>query len=95
MSQRERTINHCDICGHEWIAKPGVVYTHCTSGKCRSRKWDRKDIPATGEEGKAPAAKAVAILLEKRPHLKPKLERVPHDSKTCRIYKCGMCAAAK
>lgn len=32
--------------------------------------------------------------------LLPKLEekRIPHskhDSKTCRIYKCGMCAAAK
>ncbi len=74
MSQLQRTINHCDICGHEWIAKPGVTYTHCTSGKCRSRKWDRKDIPATGEEGKALAAKAVEILLEKRPHLKPKRE---------------------
>jgi hypothetical protein len=47
MSQVQRTVNHCDICNHEWIPTPGVVYTHCTSGKCRSRKWDRKDIPAT------------------------------------------------
>jgi len=60
MSQLQRTVNHCDLCHHEWIPTTGVIYTHCTSGKCRSRKWDRKDIPAPGEEGKALAAKAVA-----------------------------------
>lgn len=42
MSQRECTINHCDVCAHEWIPKADVNYTHCTSGKCRSRKWNTK-----------------------------------------------------
>lgn len=41
MSQLQRTVNHCDVCSHEWIPTPGVNYTHCTSGKCRSRKWDQ------------------------------------------------------
>ena len=40
MSQRQATVNHCDICTHEWIPKPGVLYTHCTSSRCRSRKWN-------------------------------------------------------
>ena len=40
MSQLQRTVNHCDLCHHEWIPTTGVIYTHCTSGKCRSRKWN-------------------------------------------------------
>lgn len=49
----------------------------------------KQDIPATGRQGKELAAKATAILLEKRPHLRP------HDPKTCKVYGCGMCAAVK
>lgn len=97
MSQVQRTANHCDICGHEWLPQSGVAYSHCTSGKCRSRKWDRGEAEkvkapvsktghagstpaspaklaeriATGAEGKALASRAVKVLLEKRPHLKP------------------------
>jgi len=40
MSQRQTTVNVCEVCAHEWIPKLGVTYTHCTSGKCRSRKWN-------------------------------------------------------
>jgi hypothetical protein len=25
MSQVQRTVNHCDICNHEWIPTPGVA----------------------------------------------------------------------
>jgi hypothetical protein len=40
MSQLQATINVCDKCGHAWIPNPSVTYTHCTSSKCRSRKWN-------------------------------------------------------
>jgi len=40
MSQVNILCNKCDVCGHSWIPQPGVTYSHCTSGKCRSRKWN-------------------------------------------------------
>lgn len=40
MSQIQRTVNHCEVCGHEWIPRPGVVSTHCTLKLCHSRLWN-------------------------------------------------------
>lgn len=62
MSQREATINHCDICTHEWVPRLGVVYTHCTSGKCRSRKWNNREVKsATRERFDVSPMRAAAI----------------------------------
>lgn len=44
LSQIQRPINHCDVCGHEWLPSEGVAYSHCTSGKCRSRKWNKDAV---------------------------------------------------
>jgi hypothetical protein len=72
MSQVQRTVNHCDICNHEWIPTPGVVYTHCTSGKCRSRKWNAKvaagDPNDSGGLARMPKPPA-------RPFLKPEMRK--------------------
>ena len=50
MSQISILCNKCDVCGHPWIPKPGVIYSHCTSSKCRSRKWNAGLLIAIGEE---------------------------------------------
>lgn len=147
MSQIQRIANHCDICQHEWLPSSGVVYTHCTSGKCRSRKWNSGEpaglspAPAAKQKRMPPAKRLPdgpngehrfdrsnqPPLLDstiKASPLLPKIEakakvvihdggaslyvQTPaevmdrlqglsrhHDRKTCRIYKCGMCAASK
>lgn len=113
MSQRQGTINRCDVCGHEWLPNPimGLTsnYTHCTSGKCRSRLWN-------GSTRKAEAAVPVEKLLQQAVEQAPEgVDRVDiittagtvlaskaidksskrHNPNTCRVYLCGMCASAK
>jgi hypothetical protein len=39
MSRVARDAWHCDVCGHEWLVN-GEEPKQCTSGKCRSRKWN-------------------------------------------------------
>jgi hypothetical protein len=38
MSLVQRTINQCDVCGHEWI--PRGSSERCGNRKCRSMKWN-------------------------------------------------------
>ena len=90
MSQVTRTANHCDVCSHEWLPTPGVVYTHCTSSKCRSRKWDSQHVEPMGDLNKLQPKRRVEVQALINTNL-----RSAHDPKTCRIYKCGMCALAK
>ena len=73
MSQIQRTVNHCDVCGHEWLPQVGVAYSHCTSGKCRSRKWDRGEaekvkapVSKTGHAGSTPASPAKTTMKKLR-----------------------------
>jgi hypothetical protein len=57
MSTIWRAVWHCDVCGHEWIKKPGEKPAkQCPSRKCRSRQWNK--------EGSAPlpAADVIAKL---------------------------------
>lgn len=39
MSFVQRTVAHCDVCGHEWLVVAETIPTHCA--KCKSRKWNR------------------------------------------------------
>lgn len=47
MALVQRTINQCDVCGHEWI--PRSAGERCGNRDCRSTKWndsvDNKSIP--------------------------------------------------
>jgi predicted Zn-ribbon and HTH transcriptional regulator len=38
MSFVQRTVAHCDQCGHEWIIVAESLPTHCA--KCKSRQWN-------------------------------------------------------
>ena len=84
MSQRDRTINHCDICSHEWIPKQGVTYTHCTSGKCRSRKWNLVAIAKDQEPSLQPTQKTTTTL-----NVQPTMERGRPDMDALRAACAG------
>jgi len=80
MSFLMRQVAHCDICGHEWLT--AKVPSHCA--KCKSRKWNiamPDHLDSMKALAKVHAARANMLL--------------GHNPKTCRIYKCGMCAASK
>lgn len=86
MSQlTDNVVNQCDVCGWKWIPKPGVTYTHCTSGKCRSRLWN-----GSTRKYAAPVNVTASIAKQAIDNTSK-----PHNPKTCEVYKCGMCAAAK
>src|ERR1700677_421763 len=92
MSQRQVIVNRCDVCAHEWIPKLGVTYTHCTSGKCRSRLWNSASKPTDVE---------IAYDVSRRKNIAKlpiaeqaiRSTRREHNPKTCRVYRCGLCAA--
>ena len=73
----------CLICGHEWVRRKPERPLRC--GKCKSPYWDRgrKRVEDTRREKVFRRAKAV---------MSPNFV---HDVEACRIYECGMCAAAK
>jgi rubredoxin len=56
MSLVQRTINQCDVCGHEWI--PRSNGERCGNRECRSTKWNNLSVagsipvrlPRSGEE---------------------------------------------
>lgn len=51
MSQIQRMVNKCDVCGHEWVPAKVAIPSHCTSSKCRSRKWNKGvSCPPLGEK---------------------------------------------
>ena len=67
MSYCMREVAHCDVCGHEWLVREGVVYTHCTSGKCRSRRWDGEAMRPGGpsrDRREVQAVERVVVLDE-------------------------------
>lgn len=78
----------CDVCGHRWIAGE-LVPTHCASSKCRSRKWDNTPSEPTID---VPITFKSPINLIIPPDVRLRV-RPDHDPKTCRVYKCGLCAA--
>jgi hypothetical protein len=45
MSEVNRNVWHCDICGHEWIKSEGKMPLQCP--KCRTRKWNGGPVAAT------------------------------------------------
>lgn len=83
MSQVNRTANHCDVCGHEWLPQDGVAYSHCTSGKCRSRRWNSKNQPTVMRRYIRKPADVPAIVAES-----PKPKTVGHHPRC----KCSLCA---
>ena len=91
MSQVTRQAAHCDQCSHEWLIVGASTPTHCA--KCKSRKWNagapvesQKRISRPTFQDPDVGVAGLARLLEKR---------ASHDPKSCRIYKCGMCATLK
>lgn len=48
-----RKVAHCDLCGHEWLAKG--VPVHCA--KCKRRTWNLEDDPLA--EDPKPVEKSV------------------------------------
>jgi hypothetical protein len=85
----------CDKCGHIWIASD-LVPTHCASSKCRSRQWNQRvdSMREAQVEARSRIASGEDVIAVADKFLKA-FDRFDHDPKTCRIYKCGMCAAAK
>lgn len=67
MSFVQRTVAQCDVCGHEWLARLGVVYTHCTSSKCRSRKWNQSELEGSSIETVLPSMRLKAGSDSSRP----------------------------
>lgn len=45
MALVQRTINQCDVCGHEWI--PRSAGERCGNRDCRSTKWNASASPLT------------------------------------------------
>lgn len=95
MSQVNRTANHCDMCGHEWLSTSGVVYTHCTSGKCRSRRWDHGGDLMQKVRASADSVQSFSMDEAATLHAIASTTRKPHDAATCRVYRCGICKELK
>lgn len=75
MGQVNKLCNVCDICSHDWIPTPGVVYTHCTSSKCRSRKWDHIRRDAIEAEIRDRVASAAEVFEPSTPESTVTYER--------------------
>jgi hypothetical protein len=101
MSFVQRQAAHCDQCSHEWLVVGASTPTHCA--KCKSRRWNDSDVLALAKSLLPPGAlipcddprspKREDVLQEvvrRAPRVRPQ-----HDPKTCRVYRCGLCAASK
>lgn len=87
----------CDVCGHRWIAGE-LVPTHCASSKCRSRKWDSDPVSVARDllppGSVIPCADPKNVTCEEvMQAVVARAKRPDHDAKSCRVYKCGLCAA--
>lgn len=104
-----RSVAHCDqpTCGHEWLTTG--MPTHCA--KCKSRRWndgskaEPKDILQQAVDQAPEGVDSVSLhseagtLIETRavdlPEVAIAKSSKSHNSKSCRVYKCGLCAAKK
>lgn len=64
MSVITREVNRCNQCTHEWIPQPGVLYTHCTSSKCRSRRWNKPKAADVAASVSVEASASVVVASE-------------------------------
>jgi hypothetical protein len=85
----------CDACGHVWL-KPAVIPTHCA--KCHSRQWNKgkaeRDEPAQASVTVEHVALSLPPLVHTATLKVPSVLRRVHNKRDCRVYKCGLCAAA-
>ena len=54
MAVVQRSINQCDVCGHEWI--PRSDSKRCGNTACRSTKWNGGDSSAAEQRSARPPA---------------------------------------
>src|ERR1700731_3904114 len=83
----------CEECGHEWIAKE--LPKRCAKGKHRA--WNSgmgqqptKSRPASDTRDRKEGGR-VEVVQDQPRSIEP--SRPLHDTKSCRIYRCGTCAA--
>jgi hypothetical protein len=99
------------IVGGNLLAKSGIpvkVPSHCA--KCKSRKWNQlaaaaAHVMSPEEREEQRRSFAYGNVAMHNPNVTREIvDRAadalaaranPHDPKTCRTYKCGMCAAIK
>ena len=88
----------CDKCTHEWLAwKTTGLPIRCA--KCKSRKWNggKFGVEFMRVPVKTETTFHIGDVVEGIPGISGVIDRVvssDHDSKTCRVYRCGQCAAA-
>jgi hypothetical protein len=83
--------NKCDRCSHVWLAdKP----KRCS--KCKSMRWNMTLIEQAIQAA-PPDAVSVSIYKGSTKIVEQAIQssRKEHDTKTCRVYRCGLCASAK
>ena len=84
MSFVQRSVAHCDICGHEWLTK--IVPKWCA--KCKGRKWNQDHQLSES------ALKCLQVVQDSLLHA----PMVLHTKDGLRHHlscKCGVCAAQK